>query len=403
MTIMVSRPIYRGQVVLVDVFAGEASEYLRSGTFRFKYDGVDLSEINESILVLPALGAILAIAYATGVPIKVGEVDEDFAVSAEKLAKVWAGIYPTYHENGFRIIGSRIKNDTKACSRDLLLFSGGVDALASLIKNRATVGGLLSVWGADVPLSRPELWGRLQDLLPQTTATSGLDRFVVKTNLRRFMINENLVRDFTGVGQGSWWMKAQHGMALLALSAPLTAAAGFSRVIIASSHSNEFHTPWGSSPETDDLVRWGNVSAKHDAFEYTRQDKLRKLIAPHLSKGERAALAVCYKKRRGQGETINCGTCEKCIRTATGALVAGMNPVDLGLPVEREAIRAWRCAIESKEVKFGANELFMWQDIQRGFSESSFNYVDSELGAYLNWVREFDFSAVCISTSSSDT
>lgn len=394
MAISVSKPVCQGQVVLVDVSAGSASKYLRSGTFRFRYDGVDLSKVPASILVLPALGAVLTVAYATGTPIEVDEVDELFALSAEELAGAWGAIYPQFRPDGFHLFGRKVRNDISNRDSDLLLFSGGVDALASLVKNSARTGGLLSVWGADVPLSRVELWQRLQGLIPKTTATYGLDRFTVKTNVRRFFINDSLVRDFTGVGGGSWWMKAQHGMALLSLSAPLTVAAGYSRVVIASSHSAEFDTPWGSSPRTDELIKWGNVTVKHDAYDYTRQNKLKKLIAPYVFSGGGAMLAVCYKKQRGQGESINCGACEKCIRTLTGVLVAGMKPQDLGLLVDKVALNSWRAATGAGKVKLSPNEIFMWRDIQSGFCGDSFLGADDELRSYLEWVNGFDFSSV---------
>ena len=377
---------------MVDVDAGGASRYLKSQTLRFRYDGIDLSKVDESVLVIPALGAVLSVAYALGVAIEVDTVDEEFAACAEELAAIWGAVHSTFRYQGFELLGRRVRNASQK-KGDLLLYSGGVDALASLLRNRSTAEGLVSVWGADVPLSREELWQRLQGLVPLTTATHGIPQFVVKTNIKKSVNKQELLDDFFGTRKESWWMKAQHGIALITICAPIAVFHGYSRVLIASSHSKDFHTPWGSAPVTDDAIRWATTVVKHDSFDLTRQQKISDVIAPYIRAGGKTKLAVCYKRKRGGGETINCGECEKCMRTATGAIVAGIDPKAIGIPVDVDAMENWIDVLEKGEKSLSANEIFMWSDVQRGIPGSSHEGLPERMTKYIERLSRCRFPA----------
>lgn len=42
-----------------------------------------------------------------------------------------------------------------------LLFSGGVDSLASYIRHREKKPNLIMIWGADIPISQEGFWRKL--------------------------------------------------------------------------------------------------------------------------------------------------------------------------------------------------------------------------------------------------
>jgi len=271
----------------------------------------------------------------------------------------------------------------------VLLYSGGLDAAASLLANRGRVGLLASVRGADVPLAAEELWALLDRTIAGTDVARGVERAVITSNFRSFPVDRRLNHDFIRDISPDWWGRVHHGMGLLCLLAPLTAVRGLSRVYIASSHSAGFRVPWGSSPELDALVRWSAVSVVHDGFDLTRQGKIARWVAPELRSGHDVTMRVCSKPTAGPGN-LNCCSCEKCIRTASGLIVEGVDPAVAGLPVTMDVLDAWKLRLSEGERRLNGNELFMWQDVQCGARAAT--SVLSPYEDYCQWLRTFDFA-----------
>ena len=375
----------------MDVVPNEARRYLRAGEFWADYGDLDISNVDPSLLVIPALGTVLPVAYALGVPVRVPLVEANFAAAATELAPIWCDVYSSFSRDGFELIGERVTAAAESAQGSLLLYSGGLDSVASLLANEENVETLLSVWGADVALDDDGLWSNLQSTIDKCTLTSGLRRIVVRSNLRELLDQPRLIHDFLGGPPNDWWGGVQHGMGLLSLAAPVTGTIGLDTVLLAGSHSVDFHVPWGSSPRTDNVVRWGDTRVVHDSFELTRQGKIDKLIAPRVREGGEMLLAVCYQPGRG-AEAINCGTCEKCLRTASGLLAAGIDPRSLGLATGVSDLHAWQSRLSAGQRSLDGNEVFMWQDVQRSVDPSAPTLPD--VGPYLAWLARFDFTGL---------
>ncbi|MFL1873925.1 hypothetical protein ACIKT0_01645 [Hansschlegelia beijingensis] len=364
---------------------------LKSGTVKVRYNDVDVGRVPESILMMPALGGFLTAALALGEKVVVPSVDSVFASAVDDLAKAWKRIYPTFQSEKFELIGPRISSISPAANGDLLLYSGGVDAVASLVKNRSAVAGLFSVWGADVKVNNEGLWRQLQSVVQQTEAVHGLPLTTARTNVRSLIDGRTLVRRFVGDASQTWWMKAQHGIALLALGAPVCYAGGYSRLLIASSHSAAFSEPWGSNPVTDEMVKFANTTCHHDSYEVTRQEKIGRYIAPEIKSGRAVSLAVCYKSSRG-GDSINCCKCEKCFRTASALIACGVEPDVAGLPVKLEKLEEWKDLLVSGR-PMSENEQYMWSDVQVAAREAVRNGTHGGRYAdYLTWLAEHPFN-----------
>jgi len=400
--ISVGEPIVDGSRLVIPLSHQGLDRYLTNNAFRAFYDGIDLSNIHQSVLNLPAIGAIITVAIATGAEIRAPVIDKDFASICDILAEAWRDIYPSFKQHGFRICGDlhqeescstdpRYSKDSRPKNGDLLLFSGGLDSAASLLANQDSVEALISVWGADVPVRATEVWEGLFQLMRQFEATWGKRHTWVRTNIRSLVKNEALVEDFTGRGQGTWWMKAQHGVALLSLGAPVCKKHGYANMLIASSHSSHFSVPWGSSPITDSLIKWNGTQIRHDGYDLTRQMKIDRLLAPAIKSGLNSKLAVCFSSSRNK-VMLNCCRCEKCIRTATGALAAGLPPESIGVQVLKSTFEDWMEAVKSGQRKLSSNEAFMWTDIQQALRNSGSGFYDSpEYDGYLNWIASHNF------------
>lgn len=196
----------------------------------------------------------------------------------------------------------------------------------------------------------------------------------------------NLSETFPG-----WWGGVQHGMGFAGLVAPMAQRLEISKFYLASSHSVDFITPWGSDPRIDNHIHYSGVSFSHDGYEYTRHAKLATLISEIRTKGlKHPTLRVCYMNASNAG--ANCCICEKCSRTITPLLVEGEDPKEYGfsIPIDR-FIRNVKASFAKTQFIFAANTLFHWHDIQRAIKTVS--YADSAVQSYIEWVRDLDFAS----------
>lgn len=182
-----------------------------------------------------------------------------------------------------------------------LFFSGGVDSLYALIKNRDSITHLVLVQGFDIRMDQTELFSLAQAAARQVAAEFGKQLIVVRTN----------VRDISN-RYADWGM--YHGAALAMVGHALSALLG--KCIVAATYTYADLQRRGSHPLLDPLWSSETMSFVHDGLEANRMQKLA-LIA-----GNEAALStlrVCWSSER----EYNCGHCEKCLRTMTALLALG--------------------------------------------------------------------------------
>lgn len=395
--IVVGRPVVSGSRITVAVRAGGARGFLRQREFCVEYQGFDdLAEIDEGLLVVPALGTILTVAYALGVGVVAERVDERFASSADALGEVFGSLYPEFGAGRFHLDAERVATTQRGSEGAVMLFSGGLDSSASLLAHREEVRDLVTVWGADVPRGDLALWQSLRASIVRNPLTQGKTLITAASNLRDLVDGHRLGYRFrAGTAYGSdWWSAVQHGLGVLALTVPVAARQGRCRIYIAASlwaGRPGRQSPWGSVPAIDNRVAWSNGDVVHDLFALTRQEKLQTFIAPFVASGGTLELDVCYHPRRGTNG-MNCGRCEKCIRTMTGLLAAKVDPTQAGIPVSAQTFGIARDAIRSSAWDFSVDGVgHQWADIQSRLPPGS--AVPEVNGArdYLGWLAGVDF------------
>ncbi len=201
------------------------------------------------------------------------------------------------------------------------LFSGGIDAWATLRRNRlmydadhpSSIRDCIHVHGlhpADyrdgqaVP-ERLELWNR---------AVAGIQGVKQAANVELHLIRTNASGIF---GDHDLQAREYHSALLLSLGHFLTRR--FSELSIASSdYIGGFH-PWGSHPLIDTYYSSSDLRILHDATRLTRFEKV-KLLAdwPEALK----LLNVCVNWTAPE-QGFNCGECDKCLRTMVALLACG--------------------------------------------------------------------------------
>jgi hypothetical protein len=185
-------------------------------------------------------------------------------------------------------------------------------------------------------------------------------------------------------GFGCWYAEVAHGLMLLSLCAPITAVRAIGSVLIASSATEDFKGSWGSHPSIDNNVAWADVTGVHDAYELSRQQKIRYVCS--ASPQYLSHLRVCR-----YGARTNCVKCEKCLRTVAGLALEGIDPRDCNFNIDTKVFARIKDSLLKGKMPKDEGEPFMWTDIQRHIPEAIENdiYGSSE---FFTWFREFDLS-----------
>ena len=183
-------------------------------------------------------------------------------------------------------------------------FSGGVDSYFSLLGpfSEADIvgiprpGGLLTVWGFDIPLSKPDEFGRVRALAERAANHFNKELVLVATNLQ----------ELPGYREGLRWGELSHGAALASIGHLLSNR--FRNILIGSTHDYSRLAPWGSHPLVDPQFSSAQTRIIHEGAASTRVEKTERICSvPEVAK----ALRVCWTSKGAS----NCSQCSKCLRT----------------------------------------------------------------------------------------
>jgi hypothetical protein len=194
--------------------------------------------------------------------------------------------------------------------------SGGVDSLSILKANRldfpmdhpSAIKDCLFVHGFDIggiPKSGPEL-------ASYELALKSLSAIVKDANVTLIPVYTNVRHLMDDV---RFWIHRFHGAALASVAHIFSRR--LSKVSIASTFSIANIDHFGSHPLIDPNYSSSNLQIRHEGPTYSRLEKV-KLIAEWSVALEN--LRVCTMNPSGR---LNCGKCEKCIRTMLELLALG--------------------------------------------------------------------------------
>lgn len=185
------------------------------------------------------------------------------------------------------------------------MFSGGLDSLATLQNNRRSFGhedndyfryGVVLSAGFDAFEIAPgtAYWSQLEEI----AKSADLELIPVKTNVRTLQPADH------------FFLTYLFGPLLASLGHFL--AGGLTRVAIGSAGTLDREVLHGSHPDVDPLFSSGALTVIHDLDTTTRLEKSRSIADWPAVPGK---LRVCLRPPQPGQASINCGECEKCVRT----------------------------------------------------------------------------------------
>jgi hypothetical protein len=323
---------------------------------------------------------VCPVAWACGADVAVESVDPEFLVALHRVRESLLDLYPEFMIGGDihyerapapagcepmrpaeQLGQQEPRQDTSA-----LLFSGGVDSLASFVRHREESPLLVSIQGW--VLDDGEEWDRASEHIRQFADRHGCETAFVRSNMLTMLDTALLNATYKPYIGGSWYSAVGHGLGLLGLCAPLCFERGVTTLYIAATHSASFTEPWGSHPTIDDNVTWSGTAASHDGYDMTRQEKVESIAGFIRDLDPDLQIRTCTDDA---GRGGNCSACEKCYRTIVGLVIAGIDPTEHGYEVTAETFPDAREGLESGRWILAADEQFMWEDLQAAAPESS--------------------------------
>ena len=211
---------------------------------------------------------------------------------------------------------SNLPNKKRNATAGLFL-SGGIDSLATLRTNRLnypdehpySIKKCLFVYGFDIGASNGMQYGlfdRLTTVLSDVARDAHVELIPVYSNIKELC------------DESRFWINEFHGAALAAVAHAFVS--GLSLVYISSTYDIQHLAPWGSHPLLDTAYGSCDLRIEHVGITLSRLAKVQ-LVADWEVAFQN--IMVCTRPMKIAEGMLNCGTCEKCIRTMTELTAIG--------------------------------------------------------------------------------
>ncbi len=293
--LVLSDPITIGDTITIDFQsnAGPRTIFFRS------LGGAILRDNAETQL---AAGLLPSLREGSGLLTTTQAVDATFRASLATIQEIYRcwdqGLRPAVIQAPLASAASTPGGNGVAA-----FFSGGVDSFYTLLKHEQEITDLVFVHGFDVALADSRLRRKASAMVRDVAEHFGKNLIEIETNIRELL---DACVD---------WGERGHGAALAAVGHLLSAR--IRRLYIPATHTYADLIPWGSHPILDPLWSSGHLTVVHDGCEATRPQKIALLATQDIALRN---LRVCWEN---PGSEVNCGRCEKCLRTMINLQING--------------------------------------------------------------------------------
>lgn len=349
----------------------------------------DVSDLPESILIIPFVGSIIALTWLTDSTLWVKEIDESYYKCLRSLKAAYQELYPHYPLKGQFVSAYLKQNQLKDNLRDskaLLLFSGGIDAHTTYIRNKHLNPILCNIqgWLHEADSESPAQIADFRDVKSFAEARN-LSVSLVKSNFAILVDAGYFSKKIGKKLKGSWWHEFQHSMAFISIGIPVAFSQGINVILIASSFYLGSHGKCASYPTTDNEFKYADKGhVIHDGFELNRQDKVS-IIVQHQKETSRP-----YPIRVCSFNDHNCCVCPKCFRSIMGIIAEGGEIEKFGFNIPGNKVTFYKDYIKNHYIEFGINReaTYHWPDIKKRIAGNIEKIKEPEL---VEWFLTTDF------------
>lgn len=268
------------------------SEYLRDFTVRWVVNSGYELDLSGNAWLPAMLPMLMASGARRGVFL---DPQNPKAIEgSHRVQEQFASWYPT--KMSITTIDSARRKNSYGIKRGVgCFFSGGVDSFYSAMTRREEITHLVLILGLDIPLDDKLLCEATVSEARRAAFAMNKELVVIRTTIRRHS------------GAYAKWGPMYHGAALATVG--LLLAKHIKHMIIPSSSPLENLHPWGTHPDLDYFWSTDYLHFEHHGEYKSRNEKIEQ-ISRHQEALD--GLRVCWENL---SEGLNCGMCEKCLRT----------------------------------------------------------------------------------------
>lgn len=361
-------------------------KYFSTDTLFIDY-GEDITSIPKSILSIPFIGTLITFSWITDSVLWIKEIDETYYESTKKLKLAFQELYPGFKLSGRLVPAKIVPNvlNEHQPNKSILLFSGGIDAHTTYIRNKTKELTLCNIQGwYKSPEERNQVAeADFNDISAFATMHSCTTAFL-KSNFAQ-LINNRFDKDFRSKTGDSYWHGFLHSTAFIALAIPIAYFHSIPQILIASSFTIGDERICASYPTTDSCHYFANTGyTTHDGFELSRQDKIALIVKHQKNSGQPYPIRVCSFNDH------NCCTCEKCFRTILGIIAENGNLADFDFNIKQPLAKFYNDHMNNHLDQFGIrNEMIShWPHIIKRMKE---NYQSINEKEFVDWFLNYDF------------
>lgn len=366
------------------------SKYFTTDTFFIEYDE-DMSNVPQSILACPFVASLLAFAWVTDSVIWVDEIDRRFYDSLFALRQEYQDIYRTHQLLG-RVVPSKfIRNllkDECIDSKAILLFSGGADCHASLIRNLDKRPTLCNIQGWFKSINSTDAVADADKRdIEKFAHDFNLPFKYVRSNFAKVINSEIFDRQYKKHLGDTLWHGFLHSMAFISIAIPMAYKWGIDEIIIASSLTTGLNFLCASNSTTDSAFAYANNGGVlHDGFELHRQNKIKVITDFQRQLGKPYFMRVC------SFNDSNCCHCEKCFRTVLGIVAENSDPEDFGFHHNGSLKQHWNDELDKHIalMSFASERCLHWPHIIRRMKEN-YKEMSADKQEFVDWFLDYDF------------
>jgi hypothetical protein len=233
------------------------------------------------------------------------------------------------------------------------LFSGGIDSLATLRANRIHYSpehpgyikdGIL-IYGLEV--YKPEDFENVLNAVSILAKDAGVTLIPVYTNIKDLGPEDNKIF------WGDFWIHEFMGATFAAVAHAFSKR--LSALSINSCHDIPNLMPYSSHPLLNPYYSSSDLKIRHEGIHLSRLAKTELVSGWDLALRH---LRVCNKSEEYNTERLNCGKCEKCVRTMLAFQALGVLEKTEAFPVNTVSVE-----LVNEAVQLGANTLPLYHEI----------------------------------------
>lgn len=364
------------------VSAGLEKYFLPEHHFFAEYT-CDISDVPESVLVVPLLTNLLQFSWLVDCVVWVNEIDKTFYDAIPKIKYAFQEMYPDYPFRGTLIPAKLIDNTYTPQQSAITLFTGGIDATTTFLRILDQKPILLNTYGwFENEIQENEVYNADRTAIEKIADANGVGSCFVRSNFGKFLRADVIGKQIHKKIHNSWWFGFQHSLAFIGCAIVAGYHYKVEKIYIASSYTFGQNVACVSDPRIDNQVKCASINTVHDAYELSRQSKVQFILNTLKDRPVMVNLRVC------SFNTHNCCSCEKCIRSILSIYAEGGNARDLGFDYEGKLTDVVIRFLNTNVMELDSAHIVFWRDIISRMEE---NYdLLPEKDTY-NLLKNFDY------------